>query len=57
MPDYLKPPPANWPEAEFINGNPPSIGLGTVRQAYGDGCSEAPSAVYPKVPENADYVI
>ncbi|PJF08401.1 DNA methyltransferase [Pseudorhodobacter sp. MZDSW-24AT] len=55
--DYLKPQAAKWPEAEYIIGNPPFIGLRTIRQSYDDGYLEALRAVYPKVPENADYVM
>ncbi|CAM4124864.1 class I SAM-dependent DNA methyltransferase [Paracoccus yeei] len=55
--DYLKPRPAQWPQAEFIVGNPPFIGLRTIRQAYSDGYVEALRAAYPRVPENADYVM
>ncbi len=55
--EYLKPQPAKWPEAEFIVGNPPFIGLRTIRQSYDDGYLEALRTVYPKVPENADYVM
>ncbi|MFM2391999.1 MAG: hypothetical protein RLZZ437_3554 [Pseudomonadota bacterium] len=55
--DYLKPQPAKWPEAEFIVGNPPYIGLRTIRQAYSDGYLDALRSVYPRVPENADYVM
>ena len=55
--DYLKPAPAQWPEADFIVGNPPFIGLRTIRQAYSDGYVDALRAAYPRVPENADYVM
>lgn len=55
--DYLKPRPAKWPQADFIVGNPPFIGLRTIRQAYSDGYVEALRAAYPRVPENSDYVM
>jgi SAM-dependent methyltransferase len=55
--DYAKPKPTQWPRAEFIVGNPPFIGLRNIRKAYADGYLEALRAAYPKVPENADYVM
>ena len=55
--DYRKPRPAKWPEATFIVGNPPFIGARTIRKAFDDGYLEALRAAYPKVPENADFVM
>jgi SAM-dependent methyltransferase len=55
--DYTKPKPTKWPEAEFIVGNPPFIGLRNIRKAYADGYLDALRLAYPKVPENADYVM
>lgn len=55
--DYLKPQPAKWPDAQFIIGNPPFIGLRTIRQAFSDGYVDALRKAYPKVPENADFVM
>jgi hypothetical protein len=55
--DYNKPKPTKWPEAEFIVGNPPFIGLRNIRKAYADGYLDALRAAYPNVPENADYVM
>lgn len=55
--NYSKPTPAKWPDADFIVGNPPFIGLRNIRKAYADGYLEALRAAYPKVPENADYVM
>lgn len=55
--DYLKPRPATWPDAEFIVGNPPFIGDKRMREALGDGYAEALRAVYPKMPESADFVM
>jgi hypothetical protein len=55
---YINPRRASWPEAEFIVGNPPFIGKGyAIREALGDGYVEALRAVYPEVPESADYVM
>lgn len=55
--DYLKPRPAQWPQAEFIVGNPPFIGASRMREALGDGYAEALRAAYPKMPESADFVM
>ncbi|WP_417255070.1 class I SAM-dependent DNA methyltransferase [Celeribacter sp.] len=55
--DYTKPKATKWPEATFIVGNPPFIGLRNIRKAYSDGYLEALRSAYPKVPDNADYVM
>lgn len=55
--DYLKPQPAKWPEADFIIGNPPFIGASRMRDALGDGYTEALRAAYPKIPQSADFVM
>ncbi|WP_430464750.1 DNA methyltransferase [Tabrizicola sp.] len=55
--DYLKPAPAQWPEADFIIGNPPFIGASRMRDALGDGYAEALRAAYPKMPQSADFVM
>lgn len=55
--DYTKPKATKWPEAEFIVGNPPFIGLRNLRKAYADGYLEALRGAYSDVPENADYVM
>ncbi|WP_058616004.1 class I SAM-dependent DNA methyltransferase [Tepidimonas taiwanensis] len=49
--------PADWPEADFIVGNPPFIGAATMRRALGDGYVDAVRATYPEVPESADFVM
>ncbi|MBC5995109.1 class I SAM-dependent DNA methyltransferase [Pontibacter cellulosilyticus] len=56
--DYLDPKPATWPEADFIVGNPPFIGPARMREALGDGYTEALRKVYKgAVPESADFVM
>ncbi|KPP82874.1 MAG: hypothetical protein HLUCCA04_02035 [Oceanicaulis sp. HLUCCA04] len=55
--DYLKPKPAAWPEADFIIGNPPFIGASRMRDALGDGYTEALWQAYPKMPQSADFVM
>ena len=54
---YVNPRPAEWPEADFVVGNPPFIGTSAMREALGDGYVEAIRRVYPDVPESADYVM
>ena len=48
---------AEWPEAEFIVGNPPFIGGGQMRAELGDGYAEAVWKARPKVPAKADFVM
>ena len=48
---------APWPEADFIVGNPPYLGQGRQREAFGDGYVDALREVYPDVPDSADYVM
>ncbi|MEM1117325.1 MAG: DNA methyltransferase, partial [Bacteroidota bacterium] len=55
--DYADPRPADWPEATFIVGNPPFVGNKRMRDALGDGYTEALRAAYPDVPGSADLVM
>lgn len=48
---------AEWPEADFIVGNPPFMGQFRQREAMGDGYVDALRAAYPTVPDAADYVM
>ena len=54
---YLNPRQADWPQADFIVGNPPFIGASTMRAALGDGYVEALRAAWPELPESADFVM
>jgi hypothetical protein len=54
---YANPKPAEWPQADFIVGNPPFIGDKRMREDLGDGYVEALRATYPAVPESADFVL
>ncbi|MDP2828318.1 MAG: hypothetical protein Q8O37_06900 [Sulfuricellaceae bacterium] len=49
--------PADWPEADYIIGNPPFIGASAMRAALGDAYVDALRAAYPEVPESADLVM
>ena len=54
---YKNPRKAEWPEADFIVGNPPFIGNSRMRSALGEGYAETLRATYPEVPESVDYVM
>lgn len=54
---FVNPRPAEWPEVEFIVGNPPFIGKLKVREALGDGYVFALRSTYADVPESADFVM
>jgi hypothetical protein len=54
---YENPRPAEWPQADFIVGNPPFIGTARMRDALGDGYTEELRATYPDVAESADFVM
>lgn len=56
--DYVNPKPSEWPQADFIVGNPPFIGKLKMREALGDGYVEALRKVYTAtVPDSADFVM
>jgi len=56
--DYENPEPAAWPEADFIVGNPPFIGNKRMRDALGEGYTEAVRDAYLyKVPKSVDFVM
>jgi hypothetical protein len=54
---YEKPRKADWPEADFVVGNPPFIGNKRMRLALGDGYVEALRGVWEKMPDTADFVM
>jgi len=54
---YVNPRPAQWPEADYIVGNPPFVGTKRVRDTLGDGYIEAVWQAYPKLPRNLDFVM
>ncbi|TDN38255.1 DNA methyltransferase [Hymenobacter sp. UV11] len=57
-PDYTSPRPAEWPEAEFIVGNPPFVGASRMREALGDAYTLALRQAYAgQVPDSADLVM
>ncbi|MFZ1734409.1 MAG: DNA methyltransferase [Flavobacteriales bacterium] len=54
---YSNPKPAVWPAADYIVGNPPFIGTSRMREALGDGYTEALRGAYKNVPDSADFVM
>jgi len=54
---YLNPRKAEWPQADFIVGNPPFIGASAMRAALGDGYVDALRGVWQDVPDSADFVM
>jgi len=54
---YINPRKAEWPQADFIVGNPPFIGASTMRAALGDGYVDALRNSWPEVPESTDFVM
>jgi hypothetical protein len=54
---YVNPRKAEWPEADFVVGNPPFIGAGNIRRALGDGYAEALRSTWKDIPESADFVM
>ncbi len=54
---YINPRKAEWPQADFVIGNPPFIGAASMRAALGDGYTESLRKTWPEVPESADFVM
>lgn len=55
--DYPNARPAEWPDADFIVSNPPFLGNKRMREALGDGYTEALRAAWPDVDGSADLVM
>jgi len=56
--DYKNPRRAEWPQADYIVGNPPFIGASRMRDALGDGYTESLRKAWKgAVPESADFVM
>ncbi|MBO6768851.1 MAG: class I SAM-dependent DNA methyltransferase [Erythrobacter sp.] len=56
-PDYENPVMAEWPEAEFIVGNPPFIGGKDLRERLGGDYAELMWRANERVPKSADFVM
>ena len=56
--DYINPRRAEWPQADYIVGNPPFIGNKRMREALGDGYVDALRKAWKgDVPESSDFVM
>ena len=54
---YVKPRRADWPEVEFIVGNPPFIGNKRMKKRLGAGYVRAVRSAYDDVPDSVDFVM
>ena len=54
---YKNPRKAEWPEADFIVGNPPFVGAKNIRTMLGGGYAEALRSAHPDVGESSDLVM
>jgi len=54
---YINPRKAEWPEADYVVGNPPFIGTGGMRRALGDGYTEALRKTWKELPDSCDFVM
>lgn len=55
---YVNPRKAEWPETDFVVGNPPFIGAKRMRTALGDGYVQALRETYKgALPNSADFVM
>ncbi|MCE9631002.1 MAG: class I SAM-dependent DNA methyltransferase, partial [Planctomycetia bacterium] len=54
---YVNPRKAEWPQADFVVGNPPFIGNKRMRTVLGDEYTATLRATYEEVPDTADYVM
>ena len=54
---YLNPRKAEWPQADYIVGNPPFIGAKLMRSVLGDGYVDAVRNTWKEVAESADFVM
>jgi len=55
---YHNPRRTEWPETDYIVGNPPFIGASTMRRSLGDGYVDAVRQVFKGVvPDSADFVM
>lgn len=54
---YRNPQKAQWPQADYIVGNPPFIGNKRMRTALGDGYVDALRSTWGNLPESIDFVM
>lgn len=54
---YINPRKAEWPQADFVVGNPPFIGTARMIDALGEGYVAALRAAWKEVPDSSDLVM
>jgi len=54
---YIKARKAEWPQTDYIVGNPPFIGNFKMREALGDGYAKVIRQTYSELPESCDFVM
>ncbi|MDB6061775.1 MAG: hypothetical protein JWM78_1878 [Verrucomicrobiaceae bacterium] len=54
---FINPQKAEWPQADYIVGNPPFIGDKAMRRALGEGYVDALRNTWSELPESADFVM
>lgn len=54
---YVNPRKAEWPQADFVVGNPPFIGGWRLRDALGDGYATAIRKAFSELNESCDFVM
>jgi hypothetical protein len=54
---FLNPRKAEWPQSDFVVGNPPFIGTARMRESLGDGYTETLRKIHDEVSESSDYVM
>jgi len=54
---YSNPRKTEWPQADYIVGNPPFIGASRMRDALGDGYTDTVRAVHSDLGESSDFVM
>lgn len=53
----MNPSKAEWPQADFVVGNPPFIGSKRMREVLGDGYVDAIQEAWPEIPQATDFVV
>lgn len=54
---YVNPRKTEWPQADYIVGNPPFIGDKAMRRTLGEGYVNALRKTWKEIPESADFVM
>lgn len=54
---YINPRKAEWPQADFVVGNPPFIGASRMINALGEGYVDALRKTWKEVPDSSDLVM